>query len=133
MKKIIFVLTIMLAAFTGSYAQQTVKPTIDKEVKCQLASIDDEGTVYDNVIVKFKCTVKFAGKTCQTKIVICNAKGKKITKRILSDALLYVFDSGQIQVGKNGVSKVLVYKDKSGNTVGKVRESEGVILDNELN
>ena len=128
MKKIVFILTLMLSAFTTVFAQLTVKPTFDKEVVCQVTTLDDEGAIYDNVIVKMKCTVKFASSTCQTRVTICNQNGKKIAKKIYPDALLYVFDSGQIQVGKNGFTKMLIYKEKDGTTVGKIRVNEGVQL-----
>lgn len=63
----------------------------------------------------------------KVKVTIKNAEGKKIWKRTLKNAYLYVFSSGQVQVGKNNFDQVVIYRVPSiDDFVGKIRVKEGV-------
>ena len=90
--------------------------------------MDIEGTVYENVKVTLKSISPdyLISDKYKVKVTIVDMEGMKVWKKTLKNVYLYVFSSGQIQVGKPSMEKILINKNYSGSYVGKIREKEGI-------
>ena len=63
----------------------------------------------------------------KVKVTVTDSSGKKIWNKTFKNSFLYVFSSGQIQVGKPNFDQIVIYKSlASGNWIGQVREKEGI-------
>jgi hypothetical protein len=62
----------------------------------------------------------------KVKVTIVDMDGKEVWRKTLKNVYLYVFSDGQIQVGKQNFTKILITKNVSGTFNGKIRENEGV-------
>ncbi len=108
---------------------ETAKPLTGMEVVRKVAFLDIEGKVYENVTISFKSVTPdcFISDKYKVKVKVVDKKGKSIYKKTFKNAFLYVFSSGQIQVGKNNFNQVLITKSKSSDdNIGVIREKEGV-------
>lgn len=108
---------------------ETAKPLTDMEVVRKVAFLDIEGKAYENVTISFKSVTPdyFISDKYKVKVKVVDKKGKSIYKKTFKNAFLYVFSSGQIQVGKNNFNQVLITKSKSSDdNIGVIREKEGV-------
>lgn len=127
-----YFLSLLFALFTYSIsvsAQETSKPLTDTEVVKRVALMDIEGDIYENVIVSMVCITPdfiFSDKY-KVKMTVSDENGKTIWKKTFKNVFLYVFSSGQIQIGKNNFNQVVLFKSSSTNKYfGEVREKEGV-------
>ena len=113
---------------TSLYCQETVKPLTDTEIVRNVSRMDIEGREYENVKVTLKSISPdyFVSSIYKVKVTVVNAEGKDVWKKTLKNVFLYVFSSGQIQVGKPNFDKILIHKDDSGTFNGKIREKEGI-------
>ena len=94
-----------------------------------LADIYQGGKYYDNVIVTLKSNQPdfFFIDKYKVKVTVTDASGSKVWNKTFKNAFLYVFSSGQIQVGKPNFDQLVITKSSStGDWIGKVREKEGV-------
>ena len=110
------------------FAQETAKPMSDAEIERTLSMIDIEGKQYDNVKVNLKSISPdyFISDIYKVKVDIVDSEGKTVWKRTLKNVYLYVFPSGQIQVGKPNFDKIVISKNNYGSYIGKIREKEGI-------
>mgnify|MGYP000000311796 FL=1 len=132
MKKLVLflvMLTISIVSFAQNSEKETTKPIFDTEIVRKVTVLDIEGKCYGNVIVTFKSnkpdfvwTDKY-----KVKVTVTDSSGKKIWNKTFKNSFLYVFSSGQIQVGKPNFDQIVIYKSlASGNWIGQVREKEGI-------
>lgn len=132
MKKLVLflvMLTISTVGFAQNSEEETTKPIIDTEIVRKVTVLDIEGKCYENVIVTFKSnkpdfvwTDKY-----KVKVTVTDSSGKKLWNKTFKNSFLYVFSSGQIQVGKPNFDQIVICKSSaSGNWIGQVREKEGI-------
>ena len=132
MKRILLflmMLTINIASFAQNSEPEKAKPMTDTEIVRKCAFLDVEGKYYDNVIVTLKSNQPdfFFTDKYKVKVTVTDASGSKVWNKTFKNAFLYVFSSGQVQVGKQNFDQVVIAKSSStGDWIGKVREKEGV-------
>ena len=69
----------------------------------------------------------YSWSTEKVSIRVRNTDGKTIYKKKFKNSNLYIFRSGQIQIGQKNFNKVIISKSPYDNTfVGIIREKEGV-------
>jgi len=122
-------LTFLLFNFTISlFSQETAKPMTGTEIVRNVSRIDIEGKEYENVKITLKSISPdyFFSDIYKVKVTIVNMEGKVVWKKTLKNVFLYVFSSGQIQVGKPNFDKILIQKNYLGEFNGKIREKEGI-------
>lgn len=130
MKRILW-LTLMMVYSLSIVAQEeeSVKPLTDTEITRRVTLLDLEGKNYYNVVMTFKSTTPdyFITDKYKVKVTITDSSGKKVWKRTLKNAFLYVFSDGQVQIGKKNFDQILVKRvGKTETFIGIVREKEGV-------
>ena len=130
MKKVLL-LMLMFVASLSMVAQEpeTARPLTDTEVVRRVALLDVDGKYYFDVVMTFKSTTPdyFITDKYKVKVTVKNNEGKTVWKKTLKNVFLYVFSSGQIQVGKQNFDMIVVQKSKeTGDFIGIVREKEGV-------
>lgn len=127
--KLGILLLFLIHSFTTSlFSQETAKPLTDTEIMRNVSRMDIEGKEYENVKVTLKSVSPdyyFSDKH-KVKVTIVDMGGKDVWKKTLKNVYLYVFSDGQIQVGKQNFTKILISKNVSGSYNGKIRENEGV-------
>lgn len=131
MKKFVTILFFIVSfAFSGlAQEPETVSPLFDTEVVRKVALMDIEGELFDNVVVTMKSISPdyLLSNQYRVKVTIKSAKGKKIWKKTLYNAYLYVFSNGQVQVGKKHFDQIVISRAiSSSDFLGIVREKEGV-------
>lgn len=131
MKRFFTILFLMLSVVLSIFAQEpeTASPLTDKEVVRRVAIMDIEGQLYDNVIVTMKAVSPdyFITNKYKVKVTITDANGKKVWKKTFKNVFLYVFSSGQVQIGKSNFHQILIQKSSlTGDFVGMIREKEGI-------
>lgn len=131
MKKVLLFLlmfTITIVGFAQSNEPETAKPITDTEIVRKCVILDVEGKYYENVTVTIKSNQPdyiFTDKY-KVKVTVKDASGAKVWKKTFKNAFLYVFSSGQIQIGKNNFDQMVISKSSSGDWIGIVREKEGI-------
>lgn len=128
MKRMILMVIMMLVSFTAFAATpETSKPMINKEIVRKLAYIDIEGTPYEDVVITLKSVSDSFCLDNRVKVKVSNLTGKIIWKKTIKNAYLYVFSSGQVQVGQPKFDQIVIRKSPSSDTyTGKIREYEGI-------
>lgn len=132
MKKLVLflvMLTISIVGFAQNSEKETTNPILDTEIVRKVTVLDIEGKCYGNVIVTFKSnkpdfvwTDKY-----KVKVTVTDSSGKELWNKTSKNSFLYVFSSGQIQVGKPNFYQIVIYKSSaSENWIGQVREKEGI-------
>lgn len=114
---------------TSLFSQETAKPMTNTEIERNVSIMDIEGKKYENVKVTLKSISPdyFISDIYKVKVTIVDVNGKIVWKKTLKNVYLYVFSSGQIQVGKPNFDKIVIYKNEySGTFTGKIREKEGI-------
>lgn len=130
-RKLLLLLTMFLHV-SLSFAQnepETAKPLTDMEVVRNVAYLDIEGKIYEDVTMTFKSITPdyFISDRYKVKIKVVDKEGKSVYKKTLKNVFLYVFSSGQIQVGKRNFDQIVVKKSSlTGDNIGVIREKEGV-------
>lgn len=113
----------------GQSEPETAKPLTDMEVERKVSVLDIEGKVYENVTITFKSTSPdyFITDKYKVKVKVVDGNGRQIYKKTLKNVFLYVFSSGQVQVGKNNFDQIVISKSSLTNDyIGMIREKEGV-------
>jgi hypothetical protein len=130
MKKVLLLMVMFVASITMvAQEPETARPLTDTEVVRRVALLDVEGKYYFDVVMTFKSTTPdyFITDKYKVKVTVKNNEGKTVWKKTLKNVFLYVFSSGQIQVGKQNFDMIVVQKSKeTGDFIGIVREKEGV-------
>lgn len=113
---------------TSLFSQETAKPMTNTVIERNVSIMDIEGKEYENVKVTLKSISPdyFFSDIYKVKVTVVDMKGKVVWKKTLKNVYLYVFSSGQIQVGKPNFDKILIQKNYSGTFIGKIREKEGI-------
>ena len=130
-RKLLLLLTMFLHV-SLSFAQsepETAKPLTDMEVVRNVAYLDIEGKIYEDVTMTFKSITPdyFISHRYRVKVKVVDKDGKSVYKKTLKNVFLYVFSSGQIQVGKRNFDQIVVKKSSlTGDNIGVIREKEGV-------
>lgn len=128
-KGILLMLMFVCSLAMVAQEPETARPLTDTEVVRRVSILDLEGEYYFDVVMTFKSNKPdyFVTDKYKVKVTVTDSEGKKIWKKTLKNVFLYVFSSGQIQVGKQNFDMIVVQKDKeTGSFIGKVREKEGV-------
>ena len=132
MKKVLLFLVMFMTcvvSFAQSNDSEKIKPLLDTEIVRKCAFLDVEGKYYENVTVTLKSNQPdfiFTDKY-KVKVTVTDASGSKVWNKTFKNAFLYVFSSGQIQVGKQNFDQLVISKSSStGDWLGMVREKEGV-------
>lgn len=132
MKRILLfllMLTINIVGFAQSDETEKASPMTETEIVRKCAILDVEGKQYENVIVTIKSNQPdfFFTDKYKVKVTVTDASGSKVWNKTFKNAFLYVFSSGQIQVGKQNFDQLVISKSSStGDWIGMVREKEGV-------
>lgn len=130
MKKVLLLMVMFVASITMvAQEPETARPLTDTEVVRRVALLDVEGKYYYDVVMTFKSTTPdyFITDKYKVKVFVKNNEGKTVWKKTLKNVFLYVFSSGQVQVGKKNFDMIVVQKSKeTGDFIGIVREKEGV-------
>ncbi len=131
MKKYLTVLFIMLTIACVVFAQESerVKPLADVEVVRNVSLMDIEGKYYENVVVTMKSISPdfFISNKFKVKVTITDVNGKKVWKKTMKNAFLYIFSNGQVEIGKPNFVQILIQRASlSEGTIGIIREKEGV-------
>ena len=124
-----FLLILLFFSFNSIiYSQETSKPLTDTEIVRNVSILDIEGKEYKNVIVTLKSISPdyFITDKHKVKVTVEDMNGKKVWKKTMKNAYLYVFSSGQVQVGLPKFNKIIIEKNYSDSYIGKIREKEGV-------
>lgn len=132
MKKLLLflmMLTINIVSFAQNSEPEKAKPITDAEIVRKCIILDVEGKLYENVTVTIKSNQPdfiFTDKY-KVKVTVTDASGSKVWNKTFKNAFLYVFSSGQIQVGKQNFRQMIISRaDSSSEWIGMVREKEGV-------
>lgn len=124
----IFLSTLCLAQEESG--TESSSPSRDTEIERKCDLIDIEGKLYYNVLVTMKSTSPdyFLTDKYKVKILVEDPNGKKIYKKTFSNSYLYIFSSGQIQIGKPKFNQILIkrFEDDENAWYGIIREKEGV-------
>lgn len=134
MKKILTLLVLLLSLHTPLLAQndQSEKsaPLDDAEVVRRVLSLDIEGEVHSDVTVFIKSIRPdhFFTDKYKVKVQVTDSDGRKIWNKTFKNANLYVFSSGQVQVGRPNFDQLVIHHGKSAEKYryGIIREKEGV-------
>ena len=130
MKKVLLLMLMLVASLTMvAQEPETAKPLFYTEVVRRVALLDVEGKYFYDVVMTFKSTTPdyLITDKYKVKVTVTDSAGKKVWKKTIKNVFLYVFSSGQIQVGKQNFDVIVVQKDKeTGYFFGIVREKEGV-------
>ena len=132
MKKVLLFLVMFMTcvvSFAQSNDSEKIKPLLDTEIVRKCAILDVEGKYYENVTVTIKSNQPdfFFTDKYKVKVTVTDASGSKVWNKTFKNAFLYVFSSGQIQVGKQNFDQLVISKSSStGEWIGMVREKEGV-------
>lgn len=133
MKRFLNVFFVLLCFALPCIAQEdkyeTAKPLTDVEILRRDVTMNIEGKYYYGVTVTMQSYSPdyFISSKYRVKVTVEDSKGKKIWKKTLNNAYLYVFRSGQIQVGRPNFTQIIIYQPSStGRIYGDIREKEGV-------
>ena len=134
MKQVLSILFILLSL--SVFSQETSKPVIDTEVVRKVAILDLEGKIYHNIEISMKSvspqilsyqTPMFNSPYYKVIVTVLNEKRKKIWKKTLKNSYLYIFTNGQVQVGQQNFTQILIDRaSDSDKFIGKIREKEGI-------
>jgi hypothetical protein len=89
--------------------------------------MDIEGKYYKDVVVTLKSTSPdyFITDKYKVKVTVQDEDGKKVYKKTFKNCYLYIFSSGQVQVGKPKFNQIVI--GKAGDSwFGEIKEKEGV-------
>ena len=136
MKKLIVLLILTISFDSFAFAQKNndetekASPMQNAELIRKVWFLDIEGEMYTDVVVAIKSISPdgFFSDKYRVKVKVTDSNGKTVWNKTMKNAYLYVFSSGQVQVGKPKFDKLVIYSDKRANKYEKgiIREKEGV-------
>ena len=116
-------------AFAQDDNRETTKPLVNETIVRKVKLMKIEGTVYNDVVVTIKSKEPdhLITDHYNVSILIKDMYKKKLYKKNFKDSFLYVFPSGQIQVGRVNFDKMVIDKPVGGwSSFGIINEKEGV-------
>lgn len=120
--------------FAQSDEPEKSSPSEDTEIVRRCSYMDIEGEYYHNVVVTLKSYYKesaylYGGQLTKggyrVKVIIKDENGKKVYKKTFKNCYLYIFTSGQVQVGKPKFNQVIISKEGE-RWFGEIKEKEGI-------
>lgn len=132
MKKILSIFAMAffaLAICAQEEEPEKTLPLTDVAVVRRVDRLDLDGVILRNVEVTLKPVSPdyLINDKYKVKVLVTDFRGKKIWKKTLKGVFLYVFSSGQIQVGKKNFRPLVIWEPTlTDGTTGIIREREGV-------
>ena len=118
-----------IAGFAQSGESEKAKPMTGAEIVRKCSTFDIEGHVYEDVVIKIKSNdpdMLFTYKS-KVKVSATNTSGISVWSKTFKNAYLYVYSTGQIQVGRPNFNQLVIQKSHFSETwIGMVREKEGI-------
>ena len=108
---------------------ETTSPMYGTEIERYCYLMDIEHKTYHDVKVIIESNNPDYVWTTKHKVhvKVIDLEGKVIYKKTFKNSYLYVFSSGQIQIGMKNFNKVIIRKSMRGDDwYGEIREKEGV-------
>ena len=135
-KYVLLLLAIIQSFFVFAQSEpETAKPSRGIEIQRRCAIIDIEGEKYENALVELKSndpdyvfTDKKSHVNVTVSIILPSGKKKVVYKKKFKDSNLYIFRSGQIQVGQPNFNKIVITPSSTKKNIyyGTINEKEGV-------
>lgn len=136
MKQIFIALSLLLCISVNCQASdmvdeepETTTPIHGTEIERYCTLMDIEHKIYADVKVIIKSNDPDYVWTTKHKVYfkVIDSEGNVVYKKTFKNAYLYVFRSGQIQIGKKNFDQVVIRKSESSEDwLGIIREKEGV-------
>lgn len=132
MKKLFSIFVMVLCALSISAQEEQPESTLpltDVVVVRKVNRLDIDGAIFRNVEVTLKPITPdyLINDKYKVKVLVTDFRGKKIWKKTLKGVFLYVFSTGQVQVGKKNFRPLVIWKPTlTDGTTGIIREREGV-------
>ena len=132
MKKILSIFAMAffaLAICAQEEEPEKTLPLTDVAVVRRVDRLDLDGVILRNVEVTLKPVSPdyLINDKYKVKVLVTDFRGKKIWKKTLKGVFLYVFSSGQIQVGKKNFRPLVIWEPTmTDGTTGIIREKEGI-------
>lgn len=117
----------MACGFAQSDEPEKSSPSRDTEIVRRCSYMDIEGKYYKNCVVTLKSTSPdyFITDKYKVKVLVKDENGKKVYKKTFSNAYLYIYSSGQVQVGQPKFNQIII--GKAGDSwYGEIKEKEGI-------
>lgn len=130
MKRVVLLL-IVFFSFTICFAQidkiEKSAPSYDTEIVRRCAILCIEGKYYSDVVITMKSvSPDYLFTDCyKVKVTVKDKKGKKIYKKDFIRSYLYIFNNGQIQIGKPKFNQIVIKRDND-YWYGEINEKEGI-------
>ena len=137
-KYVLLLLAIIQSFFVFAQSEpETAKPSRGTEIQRRCAIIDIEGEKYENALVELKSNdpdYVFTDKShvnVTVSIILPSGEKKVVYKKKFKDSNLYIFRSGQIQVGQPNFDKIVITPSSTKKNIyyGTINEKEGVYLE----
>lgn len=109
---------------------EKVAPLCNTKIYRHVNLIDIEGSIYYDVSVSLKALSPdfFVSDNDRVKVLIKDAKGKKIYKKTFKNVYIYLYSDSSIEVKQKHFMKMWIWKSKEdGYMYGKIREKEGIL------
>lgn len=140
MKKSVTLLLFFLVCSLGfgqssGDGNERVSPTYGEEIQRRVSVLriveDGHDNIWRDALVVLKSNTPdyfFTDKgNVKVQVTVPMPEGEKVVfKKKFKDSYLYIFRSGQIQVGKPNFDKLVITPKKDGLTYGEINEKEGV-------
>lgn len=117
----------MACGFVQSDEPEKSSPSRDTEIVRRCSYMDIEGKYYKNCVVTLKSTSPdyFITDKYKVKVLVKDENGKKVYKKTFSNAYLYIYSNGQVQVGQPKFHQIII--GKAGDSwYGEINEKEGI-------
>ena len=128
MKKLFTTILLSAAAALSCFAQseEKVRPSYSVNTVRKCSVIDIEGSKHYDVTMEFK-SCAFSAEHPYVNVTIKNQDGKKVLSKKYKESFLYIFKSGQVEVGKPNFPKIVVAPtSEKGVYQAAIREKEGI-------
>lgn len=132
----LLLLSCMIGMAQGTYDEpESVRPTYGEEIQRRVSvlTVVENGhtSIWRDALVVLKSNTPdyfFTDKgNVKVQVTVPMPEGEKVVfKKKFKDSYLYIFRSGQIQVGKPNFDKLVITPKKDGLTYGEINEKEGV-------
>lgn len=108
---------------------EKVHASYSTEIQRKVETLDIDGKEYSDVLMTFKSGSGESDENNKGSVAVkvkSRESGKTLYSRRLKHSALFIFSTGQIQVGRQNFRKVVVYPVGGGKYKGEINEMEGV-------